>query len=256
MRSIISLVVLILWMVGCQNKSQHIEIMVPVEKIDSAKIEYIMGHFEPSEHEDFVLIPTEYASREGLYLRKETLLDYIRMHNHAAVDGISFTIRSATRNFEYQKGIWERKWTGQTILSDGTSAAEIEAEAERASKILLYSSMPGTSRHHWGTDIDLNSFDNSYFETGQGLLEYQWLLEHASEYGFCQSYTDKSGGRTGYEEEKWHWTYTPIITELTVYAQQFLKDDMIKGFMGAETAPDIAVVKNYVLGIDQNCFNH
>ena len=129
MRSIISLLVLILWIVSCQNKSQQTEIMVPVEKVDSTKIEYIMGHFEPSEHEDFVLIPTENASREGLYLRKETLSDYIRMYNHAAADGISFTIRSATRNFDYQKGIWERKWTGQTILSDGTSAAEIEVKA-------------------------------------------------------------------------------------------------------------------------------
>ena len=35
-------------------------------------------------------------------------------------------------------------------------------------EIMKYSSMPSTSRHHWGTDIDLNSLENSYFEKGEG----------------------------------------------------------------------------------------
>ncbi|NJK84501.1 MAG: M15 family metallopeptidase [Saprospiraceae bacterium] len=49
-----------------------------------------------------------------------------------------------------------------------TAAATTPNPQERALKILKYSSMPGTSRHHWGTDIDLNSFSNSYFEQGEG----------------------------------------------------------------------------------------
>ena len=70
---------------------------------------------------------------------------------------------------------------------------------------------------------------------------------------FTWEYTDKSDGRTGYEEERWHWTYMPISQDLTDYAEKFLTDEMIKGFMGAETAPDIGVVKNYVLGIHAGC---
>ena len=29
--------------------------------------------------------------------------------------------------------------------------------------------MPGTSRHHWGTDIDFNSVDPAYFKTATGI---------------------------------------------------------------------------------------
>ncbi|MFM9004881.1 MAG: D-alanyl-D-alanine carboxypeptidase family protein [Flavobacteriales bacterium] len=43
---------------------------------------------------------------------------------------------------------------------------------------MKFSSMPGTSRHHWGTDIDLNSVEPSYFLSGKGLLIYQWLSAH------------------------------------------------------------------------------
>ena len=256
MQNIINILLSLLCLWSCQNHplpkdsdETNIEIM------DSLKIDYIMGHFNPRDHNDFSEIPIEYADRAGLYIRTEVLEAFIKMYDHAAADDIHYTIRSATRNFDYQKGIWERKWTGKTQLSDGSSAADISSEINRAKKILLYSSMPGTSRHHWGTDIDLNSFDNDYFSIGAGLIEYQWLQEHAHSYGFCQTYTDKSNGRAGYEEEKWHWTYTPISNELTDYAQKFLRDDMIKGFLGAETAPEIEIVKNYVLGINHKCLS-
>jgi LAS superfamily LD-carboxypeptidase LdcB len=253
MRSIISLGLLMLMAIACQNKPKETVMPQEPEPIDTDKIDYIMGQFEPDQHDDFVLIPSHYASRKGMYLRKEAFEDYLKMYEHASSDGIKFTIRSATRNFEYQRGIWERKWTGETILSDGTAASNVEDFVSRAKKILLFSSMPSTSRHHWGTDIDLNSFDNAYFESGQGLQEYNWLLEHAATYGFCQPYTDKSGGRTGYEEEKWHWTYMPISKDLTEYAASYLSDDMITGFLGSEVAAEIGVVKNYVLGINGQC---
>ncbi len=253
MRSIISLGTILMILFSCKPPPEPIEESPMIQKVDSTKIAYIMGHFNPKEHRDFALIPIELADREGLYLRKEALRAYGQMYHQAKSEGINFQIRSATRNFEYQKGIWERKWTGTTKLSDGTAASAVVDPVDRAKKILLYSSMPSTSRHHWGTDIDLNSFDNDYFKSGQGLVEYNWLLDHAASFGFCQPYTDKSEGRTGYEEERWHWTYTPISRELTNYAEQYLTDDMIQGFMGSETAPAIDVVKNYVLGIHQGC---
>jgi len=133
------------------------------------------------------------------------------MYNAAKADGIDLVVRSATRNFSYQRGIWERKWSGKTKLSDGVNAAtDITVDRDRAVKIMNYSAMPGASRHHWGTDIDLNSFNNSYFESGTGLKVYKWLEQNAHKYGYCRPYTPKNNGRTGYEEEKWHWSYTPL----------------------------------------------
>lgn len=219
--------------------------------------DYCMGRFEPTVHDDFTLIPIKYADRVGMYLRKEVMVAFQSMFDAAKKEGINLQIRSATRNFDYQKGIWERKWTGTTILSDGTNVAkDIQNPTEKALKILEYSSMPGTSRHHWGTDIDLNSFNNSFFEKGEGKLIYDWLTKNAATYGFCQPYTPKGKDRPdGYNEEKWHWTYKLLGSEITAFAEKNLKNKMIAGFKGAETATDIDVVGKYVLGINQGC-NH
>ena len=176
------------------------------------------------------------------------------MYDAAQKAGHTLIIKSATRNFEYQKGIWERKWTGKTLLEGGVNGAEIENPTARAKKILLYSSMPGTSRHHWGTDIDLNSFNNDYFKNGKGKDLYQWMLANAGSFGFCQPYTAKVDGRTGYEEECWHWSYMPISKPLTEYSRAYLKNEMIKGFLGSEAALEVDMVNNYVLGINSNCF--
>jgi len=109
--------------------------------------------------------------------------------------------------------------------------------------------MPSTSRHHWGTDMDLNSLDNSFFESGQGLKIYQWLVTHAAEYGFCQPYTSKVEGRTGYEEEKWHWSYLPLSGFFLEEYKKKVSNKDIKGFNGSEVASSIDVIRNYVQGV-------
>ena len=222
---------------------------------DTMGVAYITGQFDPSQHDDFIEIPLQYADRDGLFLRKDALNDFIRMFNSAIEDGIKLQIRSATRNFESQKGIWERKWEGTTILSDGVNAAtDIDNDRERALKILEYSSMPGTSRHHWGTDIDLNAFNNEWFSKGEGLKLYSWLQNNAHKYGFCQPYTAKGEERpVGYNEEKWHWSYMPVSVPLTREAELKVKNKMITGFKGSKQAVDIDVVNKYILGVNPKC---
>jgi hypothetical protein len=110
--------------------------------------------------------------------------------------------------------------------------------------------MHGTTRHHWGTDIDINSLENSYFKSGAGKKLYDWMLLHAAEYGFHQTYTDKSKGRTGYEEEKWHWSYLPLSGPfLEEYKKQISYTD-ITGFSGSQVAAELKVIETYVQGIE------
>ncbi len=247
---------LLIMLSACQMKKETTTTHDSFEKEQLPKWiskDYVMGHFDPATHDNFQLINLDHADRDGLYLHKEAYRDFIKMWEAAQLEGISLIIKSATRNFDYQKGIWERKWNGETKLSDGIKASDIKDKKERALKILLYSSMPGTSRHHWGTDIDLNNFNNSYFESGAGLKVYSWLQSHASSYGFGQPYTDKSEGRTGYEEEKWHWSYLPLSKELTSYCEQHLSNDEIGGFAGSEVAVSVDMLNNYILGIDSDC---
>lgn len=220
-------------------------------------LQEIMGKFDPAAHPDFVAIETRYANRSGMFLRKEAYEAFKKMHAAAAKDSITLQIISATRNFEAQKGIWEAKWTGARKIENGTNAAVAYPNpVKRALKILEYSSMPGSSRHHWGTDMDLNNLNPDYFHSGQGKKIHDWLTANGPRFGFCQPYSPKGNERpNGYNEEQWHWSYVPIASKMTAIAKQNLKNEMISGFEGATTAPEIDIVGKYVLGINHDCKN-
>jgi zinc D-Ala-D-Ala carboxypeptidase len=212
-----------------------------------AELAYLMGKIDPASHPDFAAVGKPYTDKTGMFLRKETLAAFEKMYDAAKKDGVILRIISATRTFTQQKGIWEGKWT--------RFAREAPAPEARALKILEYSAMPGVSRHHWGTDIDLNDLNNPSFEPGGKYARvYEWLLAHAAEYGFCQPYTAKDDKRpNGYNEERWHWTYQTLSAELTNQYLQSVKPDMISGFQGAETAGPLEVIPHYAGGINQAC---
>lgn len=213
-------------------------------KYNSFNILYIQGRFSPKAHSSFVKVEKKYSLNKNIFLIKEAYNSFLRMREHAEKDGINLKILSATRTFNKQKNIWERKW----------KRSKISSHKKRAINILQFSSMPSTSRHHWGTDIDINSVSSKYFSTIKGQKEYQWLKENASEYGFCQPYTEKGKTRqNGYNEEKWHWSYIPIARKYTNYLKQNMKDDMIQGFLGYKVAQSINIVDNYILGVNTDC---
>jgi D-alanyl-D-alanine carboxypeptidase len=214
---------------------------------------FLMGQFSPKKHPDFIEVDAAYTQKSSIYLHKDTYQAFQRMAEAAAKDGLTLTILSATRNFDAQKRIWENKWTGQRKV-EGHPLPETHPDPRmRALKILEYSSMPGTSRHHWGTDFDINALENEYFLSGNGLKLDQWLTQHAASFGFCRPYSARSTGRSeGYEEEKWHLSYVPLSARFT---QAFTQEVgyPLQGFMGAEVAEDIQVIEKWVLGICTTC---
>lgn len=200
---------------------------------------YILGQFDPTTHPDFVLLDNKYCLIQPQYMHREAYEAFQRMWEAAKADGINLSIRSAARNFYTQKFIWESKW--QNLSGDAI---------EKAKTILKFSSMPGTSRHHWGTDIDLNSLSPSYFTYGQGKKEYDWLVAHAEEFGFFQPYTALGFKRyTGYLEEKWHWSYRPIAEKCLKAYNALVHYSDIAGYIGSDMAQTLDVIKNYVQGI-------
>jgi hypothetical protein len=84
---------------------------------------------------------------------------------------------------------------------------------ERLDVILQFSALPGTSRHHWGTDVDFNSVTSKDWEQGGAHFDLgQWLQANAAKAGFIQAYSP--GRKGGYNDEPWHFSYAPIAISL------------------------------------------
>lgn len=200
----------------------------------------LMGKIDPALHPDFVPVATSLTT-QNTYMRKEAYEAFEKMAKAAARDGVNLIIVSGTRNYQRQIEIWSDKWTRM----NGN-------EIERTEKILEYSSMPGTSRHHWGTDIDLNSLEPAHFEYGTGKRTYEWLLANAVNYGFFQPYQhgDASCG-CSYREEKWHWSYYPISNQILRAYKRMVNYSDLKDFPGAELAPQVKVLELFVKGIPE-----
>ena len=201
----------------------------------------LLGRFDPAGHQDFVRVESAYTAKENIYLRKAAYDAFIQMHQAARAEGVVIRIISATRNFEDQKRIWEKKWIREKYKG--------WSDADKAKDILLYSSMPGTSRHHWGTDMDFNSVELAYFEQTEGKKLYSWLTKNAGRFGFVQTYTSKEHGRAGYQEEKWHWSYLPLSEIMLRSYNTSVTYDDLKGFSGCSTAKELRVIEDFVNGV-------
>ena len=176
-------------------------------------ISFLQGHFQPKNTKGFIKVPFKYSLGKTLYLQKNVLKAFQKMHYTAKKEGLNIFLCSATRNYNAQKKIWEAKFLGHQKVDGINLAKHIKSKKVRVKIILKFSSMPGTSRHHWGTDIDLvaspkDQLQNHYFEQGVGLKLYQWLRKNASRFGFCQPYylspikRNKKKIKIGYNEGK------------------------------------------------------
>ena len=224
-------------------------------KKDAEEKLYLMGKFDPTLHKDFVFVTEEYnIGGYKMYLRKETWSAFLEMAAAAKKENIHLKIASATRNFDYQKNLWNNKWSGYTLVENKDLSKSIPDGLERFKKILEYSSAPGTSRHHWGTDIDINDANPAYFLGEKGAKEYEWLVKNAAVFGFCQVYNLKDFERTtGYNEEKWHWSYLPLSGDFTKNYLRLVKEEDISGFMGEEYVVEQDLINDFVLGINKDC---
>src|SRR5690554_3147983 len=134
-----------------------------------------------------------------------------RMKVEAAKDNIKIEVVSAYRSFQRQKEIFERKY--KRFTNEGLSP-------EKAiEKIIEYSTIPGTSRHHWGTDIDLIDANaprpanvllpENFHGNGPYCNFKVWLDANAERFDFYEVYTD-NGNRKGFKYEPWHFSYAPV----------------------------------------------
>lgn len=255
MKTAWSIQILILFCLACIEKSKmypegdFAETNVSQEILSGEYIteDFLLGQFNPEEHPKFVPVPERLAVRPGMFLQEVVLDSFTSMAYKAKASGVDLKIISATRNFNRQKLIWETKWNENIQKYTNFKGNKEERNMFVAKEILKFSSMPGTSRHHWGTDIDINNLNDQYFVSGRGKKEYEWLVENAVAFGFCQPYSNYPE-RTGYTEEKWHWSFMPL-TERYLKAYENISYNNLKGFKGAEYAEKLKVIEKYVYGV-------
>lgn len=155
-------------------------------------------------------------------LHYAAVASFLAMRDSAARAGLDLAAASSFRDFERQELLWNRKWRGERPLFDREGATIDPStldDSARVDAILCWSAIPGGSRHHWGTDVDV--IDRAAMPQGYqvqllpgeyakgGVFERlaAWLDEHMGRYGFYRPY---GTGGLGAAAEPWHLSYHPV----------------------------------------------
>jgi LAS superfamily LD-carboxypeptidase LdcB len=174
-------------------------------------------------------------------LHRDVVPAWLALRAAAAREAIDLVPCSSFRDFNRQLRIWNAKFAGELPLLDATGVA-IDRESLDTpgliEAILRWSALPGASRHHWGTDIDV--FDHAALAPGQrpALIpaEYAaggvfgrlsaWLDAHAGEFGFYRPYDRDRGG---VQPEPWHLSHAAVAGEAQILLTPALLGEALRG---------------------------
>jgi LAS superfamily LD-carboxypeptidase LdcB len=173
-------------------------------------------------------------------LHRAAVEPFLAMRAAAAVDGIDLVPVSSFRDFGRQAAIWNAKYRGERALLDQHGEPLDPSglgEAELVEVILLWSALPGASRHHWGSEIDVidaAAVPPEYRvalvprEFTEGAMFWRldrWLERHMGDFGFFRPYaTDRGGVRP----EPWHLSYAPVsVPALAAISAALLRDAVL-----------------------------
>jgi LAS superfamily LD-carboxypeptidase LdcB len=166
-------------------------------------------------------------------LHREVVSPFLTLRAAAAIDGIDLVAFSSFRDFDRQMAIWNAKFRGERAMQDRagrTLDVSTLSAAQRVEAILWWSALPGASRHHWGTDLDvvdaaairpgykLRVVPEEYLPGGPFEHLTRWLDRHMHAFGFFRPYRTDRGGVS---PEPWHLSYAPVAdaaaAQLTVH---------------------------------------
>jgi LAS superfamily LD-carboxypeptidase LdcB len=188
------------------------------------------------------------------------------MREAAARAGFDLVPVSSFRDFDRQRAIWNAKFRGERPVLDRAgrpvNVSALDAGA-RVETILLWSALPGASRHHWGSDIDVA--DGKAMAAGHvprlEAAEYRrggpcaalsgWLTANMRRFGFYRPYTRR--GR-GVQPEPWHLSYAPVAQPALARMSARLLAEAIKG-AGVDGEAEILarlpmIRERYLLDVD------
>ncbi len=160
------------------------------------------------------------------FVQNSVLEPFLRLSESARRAGFDIRVESAFRSFDRQLSIWNRKATGRLKLldADGIPFRKIPEDAsDRMRAILLWSALPGASRHHFGTELDVvdgNSVPKGYEvelteEECDGMFApfHRWLSEQiqaGKSFGFERVFVPGCGK---IRPERWHISHRASAAE-------------------------------------------
>jgi len=162
------------------------------------------------------------AVNNSCLLHAEVVTPFSELKAAAAIHGFDLQIISGFRSYERQLLIWNEKASGKRILLDDLShPLDVSSltDKQRIFAILRWSALPGCSRHHWGTDMDIwdaaavpadhqLKLIASEYDPGAPFYDLScWLRQYSKDFGFEMPY---SVDRGGVAREPWHLTYAPL----------------------------------------------
>ena len=169
------------------------------------------------------------ADRLGGRVHRDVVEPFARLRDAAARAGFDLRIQSGFRSFDEQLSIWNRKATGKRAVLD-SDAVPLDITTLRPRDlvfaILRWSALPGASRHHWGTDLDVYDerarpdgyeVDLIPAEVNPGGMFgplHAWLDERMAAraaFGFFRPYDRDRGGVA---PERWHLSHAPTAEPL------------------------------------------
>ena len=173
--------------------------------------------------DESTLIPAD----DGHRLQADAAAAFKALQFDAAAAGFELAIASSYRSFERQCLIWNGKACGDRTVHDDAGTSLVLADMtpeQQLHAILRFSALPGTSRHHWGTDIDV--YDAAAMPSGYalqlspaevaagGMFDdlHCWLdlrMAAGESHGFYRPYAIDTGGVS---PERWHLSYAPLAT--------------------------------------------
>lgn len=168
------------------------------------------------------------ALPDGHRLQSGAAAAFATLQSDARRAGFELAIASSFRSFARQLSIWNAKASGSRPVHDDLGCAIPVLQlspAERVHAILRYSALPGTSRHHWGTDLDV--YDAAavvpHYQVQLAPQEvapggvfdalHNWLdarMAAGESHGFYRPYNQDRGGVA---PERWHISYAPLSIE-------------------------------------------
>ena len=193
-----------------------------------------------------VSIPT------GLLADPDASRAFTALSRRAASEGFDLRPASAFRDYDRQARIVNEKWSGNRSVEDEAGCPIVRASMSDTAwlgAILRYSALPGTSRHHWGTDLDiwdaaavepdytLRLSPDEYVADGVFSAMTQWmdeLIGADDAEGFYKPYAIDSGGVA---PEAWHISYRPVASR---YRRLLSPDTLLSLWRGEPDALGVA----------------